>query len=194
MAANSVLNARVQLADEVYVGTNASLLPEITVGQGATIGAGSSVIQHVPAGATALGVPAQILVPSRKGTVQNDGTIEISEGGAEPSPSAGRTAVELERTITEIWQELLSRPRLTPSDNFFDLGGTSLLACQMRERVKESIDQALPLTDIFRFPTVRSLAHHLASRANVQHVARSDQTRAELRRNRRIRMQHAQRL
>ncbi|WP_336002727.1 serine O-acetyltransferase [Halorientalis halophila] len=46
--------------DCVTLGANATLLGDITVGRGATVGAGSVVTDDVPAGATATGVPAEI--------------------------------------------------------------------------------------------------------------------------------------
>jgi sugar O-acyltransferase (sialic acid O-acetyltransferase NeuD family) len=63
IAPGAVINARVELGQGVYVGTNASILPDLAVGPWATIGANSAVMQNVPAGATVMGVPAQILIP-----------------------------------------------------------------------------------------------------------------------------------
>jgi len=63
VAPGAVINARVELGDGVYVGTNASILPDLKVGPWATIGANSAVVQDVPAGATVMGVPAQLLIP-----------------------------------------------------------------------------------------------------------------------------------
>lgn len=62
VAPNAVLNARVELGEKVYVGTNSTVLPEVKVGAWATIGAGSVAVQNVPAGATIMGVPAEILM------------------------------------------------------------------------------------------------------------------------------------
>jgi sugar O-acyltransferase (sialic acid O-acetyltransferase NeuD family) len=62
VAPGAVINARVQVGDGVYVGTNASIMPDLRVGPWATIGANSAVVQDVPAGATVMGVPAQILM------------------------------------------------------------------------------------------------------------------------------------
>ena len=66
VAPGAVINARVELGDNVYVGTNASILPDLKVGHSATIGANSAVVQDVPAGATVMGVPAQLLMPGVK--------------------------------------------------------------------------------------------------------------------------------
>jgi sugar O-acyltransferase (sialic acid O-acetyltransferase NeuD family) len=74
LAPGAVVNARVELGDGVYVGTNASILPDLKVGSWATIGANSAVIQDVPAGATVMGVPAQVLIPG--GQDLNDESID----------------------------------------------------------------------------------------------------------------------
>ncbi len=58
---HAVVNGRVQIEDGVYVGTNATILPELRIGSWATIAAGSVAMQHVPAGATVLGVPGKIV-------------------------------------------------------------------------------------------------------------------------------------
>lgn len=62
VAPNAVINARVRMGDGVYVGSNAAILPEVTVGPWATIAAGSLVSQNVPAGATVMGVPGKIIL------------------------------------------------------------------------------------------------------------------------------------
>jgi sugar O-acyltransferase (sialic acid O-acetyltransferase NeuD family) len=63
VAPGAVINARVELGDGVYIGTNASILPDLKIGPWATVGANSAVVQDVPAGATVMGVPAQLLMP-----------------------------------------------------------------------------------------------------------------------------------
>jgi serine O-acetyltransferase len=53
------------LGDAVFVGAGARVLGGISVGDGSKVGANAVVIDHVPAGATAVGVPARILGESR---------------------------------------------------------------------------------------------------------------------------------
>lgn len=48
------------LGNRVYVGANASIIGGVTVGDGAKVGAGAVVIEDVPPGATAVGVPARV--------------------------------------------------------------------------------------------------------------------------------------
>jgi serine O-acetyltransferase len=54
-----------QVGDNVVLGTNAVVLGAIRVGNGARIGSGSVVVKEVPAGATVVGVPARVIVPSQ---------------------------------------------------------------------------------------------------------------------------------
>lgn len=156
IAANAVINARVVLNEGVYVGSNATIIPEITVGEYATIGAGSVVLQDVPAGATVMGVPAQIIsAPSR------NGADHTTASGQFHLPRHSHSHAELEQAIADIWATVLEVDNVGFEENFFDLGGTSLLALRAHERIVEDIGGDLACTDMFRFTTVRSLAQHL---------------------------------
>ena len=54
---------RPSIGDDVFVYAGAKVLGDVTVGDGACIGANAVVLEDVPAGATAVGVPARILPP-----------------------------------------------------------------------------------------------------------------------------------
>jgi amino acid adenylation domain-containing protein len=68
---------------------------------------------------------------------------------------------ELERMIAALWREVLGIDRVGAGDNFFDLGGHSLLAAQVHVRLSEKLGRELALLDLFRYPTVASLAAFL---------------------------------
>jgi amino acid adenylation domain-containing protein len=70
-----------------------------------------------------------------------------------------RSAVE--RSIAGIWQEVLQLDRVGRDDNFFDLGGHSLLVLRMQARLREEIGADLPIVDLFTYPTVRALSEHV---------------------------------
>ena len=65
---------------------------------------------------------------------------------------------EVERVITEIWQNVLGVPRIGIHDNFFDLGGHSLLAVQTHRKITAELQCELSVMEMFRYPTVDSLA------------------------------------
>jgi natural product biosynthesis luciferase-like monooxygenase protein len=77
--------------------------------------------------------------------------------------SAVLPANELEARLARLWQETLGVEHVGVDDNFFDIGGQSLLIVRMYRRMGEFTARTLSLTDLFRFPTIRSLARFLAS-------------------------------
>jgi acetyltransferase-like isoleucine patch superfamily enzyme len=61
LSSYSDVTGHVQLADEVFMGSHASILPSVSVGDRAVVGAGSVVISKVKPGTTVMGVPAKPL-------------------------------------------------------------------------------------------------------------------------------------
>src|SRR5205807_8039853 len=88
---------------------------------------------------------------------------------------------ELERIIAAIWQETLQVDNVGRNDNFFDLGGHSLLVVHVHRRLQERSEADLSLIEMFRYPTVGSLAHHLSRGRDGRPAMRSHE-RAEARR------------
>jgi len=161
IAPGAVLNARVKLADEVYVGTNASVLPDLTLADRVTVGSNSAVMEDVPADASVIGVPGEILrIPA--GTVAATPWVADHEPGRHDRATLER---ELEGTLAGIWQDALHLPRVAAQDNIFDLGGNSSLALKVCATIREVTRLDLALVDVFRYPTVRALARHLAERS-----------------------------
>lgn len=73
---------------------------------------------------------------------------------------------EIEAQITAIWCDLLKRPHVGRGENFFDIGGHSLLAIQAHRRLAAVAPRPLALTDVFRFPTIAALGAHLSASAS----------------------------
>ncbi|HSL88811.1 MAG TPA: phosphopantetheine-binding protein, partial [Ignavibacteriaceae bacterium] len=65
-----------------------------------------------------------------------------------------------------VWQDILKLPKVGINDNFFDIGGHSLLAVQLHSRLKQLIDTELTLIDIFTYPTIKSLEEFIKKRIN----------------------------
>ena len=97
---------------------------------------------------------------------------------------------ELELQIADTWKEVLYLEQVGLDDNFFDLGGHSLLVVQAHRKLREVIEKPLTLTDLYRFPTIRGLVNHLSSddsseKATEQSLARAEKRRQALGRRRR---------
>ncbi|HEY0513600.1 MAG TPA: amino acid adenylation domain-containing protein [Thermoanaerobaculia bacterium] len=84
---------------------------------------------------------------------------------ARPAGPVERPRTDLERLIARHWEELLGRAEVSLEDNFFDLGGHSLLIHQVQGRLENELGRPVSTVDLFRFPTVRSLAGHLQGNA-----------------------------
>jgi acyl carrier protein len=69
----------------------------------------------------------------------------------------------LEQSIAAAWKEVLKVDQVGVHDNFFDLGGHSLLLVRLHMKLRESFGSSLTITDLFRFPTVGALAAHLSA-------------------------------
>lgn len=86
----------------------------------------------------------------------------VADAGREDVAEAA-PANEVEAQITAIWCELLKIPHVGRNDNFFDIGGHSLLAIQAHRRLAAIAPRPVALTDVFRFPTVAALGAHLSA-------------------------------
>ncbi|NBC40419.1 amino acid adenylation domain-containing protein [Corallococcus exiguus] len=110
----------------------------------------------------------------------------------EPTPGTQAPRVPLanehERRIATIWCETLRLENVGAEDNFFDLGGHSLLLAQVQHLLKHRIGHDVPMVTLFEFPTVRALAGHLQGRDDGGEAAASQAQRQEQRRSGRARL------
>jgi amino acid adenylation domain-containing protein len=71
-----------------------------------------------------------------------------------------------EEGISKIWREVLGIESVGTKDNFFDLGGTSLLVAEMQVRIRATLGIDLPIVRLFEHPTIGALAEFIVSRNN----------------------------
>ena len=81
--------------------------------------------------------------------------------GAGDSPRDAAAASDLERQVAAIWSRHLGIEDIAPTDNFFDLGGHSLLVVRVHRDLQQQLAPGITLTDLYRHATVRGLARHL---------------------------------
>jgi len=65
---------------------------------------------------------------------------------------------DVEKLLAGAWADLLGLPQVGIHDNFFDLGGHSLLTTQLISRVRDLFKVELPLRQVFQQPTIAALA------------------------------------
>lgn len=75
----------------------------------------------------------------------------------------------LEESLADIWQQLLGISRIGRHDNFFEIGGNSLLTVQLTAQIQEVLGKSLTLADLFAAPTIAMLAEIIAG---VTHAAK----------------------
>ncbi len=108
----------------------------------------------------------------RRGRHRPDGAVELDAGGDAPAPAPAATAspatssavtdedepTATERVVLEIWRTVLEVAHVGLGDNFFDLGGHSLVGVRLLALVKKRLGVTLPLTALFAHPTPAGLA------------------------------------
>jgi len=100
-----------------------------------------------------------------------------------PAPAADRTPgttflaprSEMEKTIAAIWADVLGVDQVGVHDNFFDLGGHSLLLAKVMPRIQETITKELTMLNLFEYPTISELAAYLLAGKNVAASIRDDE-------------------
>jgi amino acid adenylation domain-containing protein len=81
--------------------------------------------------------------------------------GRSRSPGGDRLATEIEERVAAVWSDVLRVEHVRPDDDFFELGGDSLLALEVLARLRAAEGVELPLGALFDAPTVSGLAAEL---------------------------------
>jgi amino acid adenylation domain-containing protein len=83
----------------------------------------------------------------------------LRDGVGEAAPVPARS--ELERVISRAWQDVLAVSPVGIHDNFFDVGGNSLLLVRLHSALQEALERPLPIMDLFKYPTIALFSEHL---------------------------------
>ena len=148
IAPGGVVNARVQVGDRAYIGSNASVLPDLTVGKDATVSACSAAIGDIPEGATALGVPAEVM------------------GGSSIMPTQDADTQAIASDLSSVFGVVLGVQAYSNDMNFFEAGGNSKQALDVRQAIQDKLGFSISVVDMFRCPSPALMASHLGGSAN----------------------------
>jgi acyl carrier protein len=69
----------------------------------------------------------------------------------------------LERSIANIWQNVLGIEKVGIHDNFFEIGGTSLKGIQLIAQLRREFNVNIPVVNLFERPTISSMAKPVAN-------------------------------
>ncbi len=116
-------------------------------------------VDHIPKGAT--GKPNRVALTGKfraAARAPDAGTEDPAghSGNGDPAASGDVT-----HRLAAIWAEVLGIPQAGPDDNFFEMGGHSLMAAHLFSRIEQEMGKKLPLNTLFHAPTVASLARLL---------------------------------
>src|SRR6202020_122440 len=85
-----------------------------------------------------------------------------------PAPTVGSfgtaaetTGTNLEQEVAGVWRKVLGAEHVGLDDNFFDIGGTSLLLVSGHAKLQALLNRKISIADLFGYTTVRALAQRL---------------------------------
>ncbi|WP_328609015.1 amino acid adenylation domain-containing protein [Amycolatopsis sp. NBC_00345] len=89
----------------------------------------------------------------------------LDAGAAELRPDRPGFTTGAEELVARVWSAVLGHDAFGRDDNFFDVGGHSLLLTTVSARLRRELGHAVPVTDLYAHPTVAGFARHLDSPA-----------------------------
>jgi acyl-CoA synthetase (AMP-forming)/AMP-acid ligase II/thioesterase domain-containing protein/acyl carrier protein len=84
--------------------------------------------------------------------------VSVRRGGLEMERTGAAPRTPLEEQLARLWVAVLKVDRVGVQDNFFDLGGSSLQAVQLFERIEKTLGHHFPLATLYQAPTIAELA------------------------------------
>ncbi len=118
-------------------------------------------------------VPA-FIVPLESFPITANGKIDRSALKAMPLDEFRKDAIflppqsEVEKTIAGIWQEVLAISQVSRTENFFEIGGHSILLLRVQSRLQTVLGRDIPVIALFEHPTVATLAEYLSGAAKTR--------------------------
>lgn len=71
---------------------------------------------------------------------------------------------DIEKILTEIWEQVLQKEKIGTNDNFFDVGGNSILVMQIHSLIEKVYPGATTIPDYFSYPSISKLAEFIEKR------------------------------
>ncbi|TDO97047.1 polyketide synthase [Flavobacterium sp. 245] len=84
------------------------------------------------------------------------------------APLYKKATTEIQKNITKAWFGLFHIPKIGIDDNFFEMGGTSLLAQKLVAVLLKEYNYKLPVTKLYQFPTISQIAEYLEPKKDTE--------------------------
>ncbi|MFE2163954.1 amino acid adenylation domain-containing protein [Streptomyces sp. NPDC059447] len=128
----------------------------------------AAVLDFVRAALPAAMVPSALVVLEALPLTPNGKTDRRALPAPEPGSGGGHRAhvaprTPMERTVVEVWEEVLGEGPIGVRDHFFERGGHSLRATRVISRLRALLDRDIPMQLVFRHPVAEDLARALTS-------------------------------
>ena len=94
------------------------------------------------------------------------------------TPAYTVPATELEEIIAKAWREVLGKEQLSIYDNFFDIGGHSMLAVQLHQKLSKHFPNQITVIQIFEYPTINVLTQYLSQKQKIEPIFDESRKRA----------------
>lgn len=148
-----------------------AILAEGSVGLGVAVERGlgleaPALQHHLREAGLGAGLPTRIAVldafPVNESGKVDRGALQQAITAGVISAPVSSPATDTERRLLAIWEDLLPDRQLGTDDDFFDVGGHSLKAAQLTNRIRGAFGRPdVGVVEVFEHPTIRSMAHHL---------------------------------
>lgn len=80
-----------------------------------------------------------------------------------PAAVYSAPVTELEKTVAEVWQDVLQIRQVGLYDDFFSVGGSSLAMLQVSSQLEQRLKRSCAIVELFKQPTVSAMAAYLAN-------------------------------
>ena len=90
-----------------------------------------------------------------------------------PSPSSNyreNNYTDIQSKLVGIWQEFLGYEEIDINDNFFEIGGDSLMIIQLRSFIKSQMNIDVPVAELFNNSTIKTLADYLSKQKMINYI------------------------
>jgi acyl-coenzyme A synthetase/AMP-(fatty) acid ligase/acyl carrier protein len=98
---------------------------------------------------------------------------------------------DIEKKLVEIWQHILQIEQVGVEDNFFDLGGHSLLLMRVHNQLEVRLNCQISIVELFQYPTIRALAQRLDQPSQAPNPLVAESSHSPTNRKQRMQRQRA---